>query len=132
MVYNMKLSPIEYRLVVDWSLIWKDLEEFIWKALMEIYVTLVEIYVYAKNTLLRIIVEVVSPFILKAPISMQDFNIWIAMTAIILLLTSELLSTFKIRGGVMINKRRLRLAAISISVIFLFSISLWIFLDVIA
>jgi hypothetical protein len=54
------------------------------------------------------------------PLSLSDISLWLALTAIILLVTSELLisSTGKL-GNVALNKKRLRLLAIALGVAFM-------------
>jgi dipeptide/tripeptide permease len=52
------------------------------------------------------------------PLGFSDLTLWTAVVAIILLITSELLSSYYGRTGI-INKRRLRLVALIFALIFL-------------
>lgn len=51
--------------------------------------------------------------------SLWDLSLWTAIIAIILLVTSELLSPYYGRTGIMINRHRLRIAAMILAFIFL-------------
>jgi hypothetical protein len=53
------------------------------------------------------------------PLDFWDLSLWTAIIAIILLVTSELLSPYYGRTGIIINKQRLRIAALIIAFIFL-------------
>lgn len=53
------------------------------------------------------------------PLSFWDISLWLAVTAIVLLMTSELISPYYGKTGILINKKRLRNAALSLSVLFL-------------
>jgi len=57
------------------------------------------------------------------PLSLTDFSLWVAITAIILLITSELLSPSYGKTRIMINRRRLRMAALGLAIIFLISVA---------
>lgn len=48
-----------------------------------------------------------------------DFSLWTAIVAIILLVTSELVSPYYGRTGIVMNRRRLRIAALLVAFIFL-------------
>jgi hypothetical protein len=56
------------------------------------------------------------------PIDFGDLSILFAITAIILLITSELLSSYQRR--IVINRKRLRRAAIVFSIFFLITVSI--------
>ena len=57
---------------------------------------------------------------LRFPLSVSDIGLWLAVTAIILLVTSELLSSSTGRlGNVAIEKKRLRLIALALGIAFL-------------
>jgi VIT1/CCC1 family predicted Fe2+/Mn2+ transporter len=60
------------------------------------------------------------PLKVHFPLSLSDISLWLAVTAIILLVTSELLtsSTGKL-GNIALNKKRLRLIAIALGVAFM-------------
>jgi len=53
------------------------------------------------------------------PLGFWDLSLWTAIIAIILLVTSELLSPYYGRTGIIINRYRLRIAAMIIAFIFL-------------
>ena len=57
------------------------------------------------------------------PLSFNDISLWTAVVAIILLVTSELLSPYYGRTGIMINRRRLRLVALVAAFIFLSTVA---------
>ncbi len=57
------------------------------------------------------------------PLTLWDLSLWTAITAIILLATSELLSPYYGRTRLMINKRRLRIVALLVALIFLASVA---------
>ena len=56
------------------------------------------------------------------PLNFDDLSILLAITAVILLVTSELLSSFYRR--ILINKRKLRRAAIAFSIFFLVTVAI--------
>jgi hypothetical protein len=56
---------------------------------------------------------------MQFPLGFWDLSLWTAVIAIILLITSELLSPYYGRTGIMINRRRLRLAALIVAFLFL-------------
>lgn len=53
------------------------------------------------------------------PLTVGDLSLWSAVMAIILLVTSELVSPYYGRTGLLINRRRMKLAAILLAFIFL-------------
>jgi len=57
------------------------------------------------------------------PLGFWDLSLWIAMIAIILLVTSELLSPYYGRTGLLINKKRLRAVAFVVALIFLATVA---------
>ena len=57
------------------------------------------------------------------PLGLWDLSLWAAITAIILLATSELLSPYYGRTRLMINKRRLRIVALIVALIFLATVA---------
>ena len=57
--------------------------------------------------------------LLQFPFGLWDFSLWAAVAAIILLVTSELISPYYGRSGVVLNRRRLRFVAIVVALIFL-------------
>jgi hypothetical protein len=62
---------------------------------------------------------------MRFPLSLWDISLWIAVTAIILLVTSELLSPYSdYFGDFVIDKTRLRLAAFALGVAFMCTVIL--------
>jgi len=61
------------------------------------------------------------------PLSLSDISLWLAVTAIILLITSELLYSSLYSARIMINKKRLRLVAIGVGVAFLVTVVMRVF-----
>ena len=57
------------------------------------------------------------------PLGFLDLSLWTAVVAIILLVTSELLSPYYGRTGININRRRLRLVALIVAFIFLSTVA---------
>jgi hypothetical protein len=58
------------------------------------------------------------------PITLINLMIWLAGTAIILLLTSELVTTLEFASRILIDKKRLRIAAIGVGLAFLVTVVL--------
>lgn len=59
---------------------------------------------------------------MRFPLTIWDISLWIAVTAIILLITSELIAPYSSYfGDFVIEKTRLRLAAIILGVAFILS-----------
>jgi len=56
------------------------------------------------------------------PLSFLDLSLWMAITAIILLATSELLSPHYGRTSIIINKKRLRMAALFLGILFMLTV----------
>lgn len=50
---------------------------------------------------------------MQFPLTFSDISLWLAITAMILLITSELISPYYGRINLLINKGRLRTAALS-------------------
>ena len=62
------------------------------------------------------------------PLSTSDIGLWLAVTAIILLITTELLSsTTTALGDIVIERNRLRIVAIGVGIAFMFTVVLRIF-----
>jgi hypothetical protein len=57
------------------------------------------------------------------PLGFWDLSLWTAIIAIILLVTSELLSPYYGRTRLMINRRRLRIVALVVALIFLATVA---------
>jgi hypothetical protein len=58
------------------------------------------------------------------PLSFSDITLWLAITAVILLVTSELISPYYGRTRLLINKKRLRNAALIVSTLFLVTVAI--------
>jgi hypothetical protein len=63
---------------------------------------------------------------MDSPLSFWDISLWLAVAATILLITSELISPYYGKTGLLINKKRLRSAALVTSAMFLITVALWI------
>jgi len=59
---------------------------------------------------------------MQFPLSFWDISLWLAVTAIILLATSELLSPYYGKTGILIEKRRLRTVALTVGLLFMFTV----------
>ena len=57
------------------------------------------------------------------PLVFDDVSLWLAVTAIILLVTSELLSPSYGNTSIYINNKRLRNAAVVVSILFLVTLA---------
>jgi hypothetical protein len=55
---------------------------------------------------------------MQFPMNFNDINLFFAITAIILLITSEILSTPNLKIGLIIERRRLRSVAIILNILF--------------
>ena len=65
---------------------------------------------------------------MRFPLSISDISLWLAIMAIILLITSELLSaTTEYAGNILIEKKRLRLAALALGIGFMITVIIRIF-----
>lgn len=65
---------------------------------------------------------------MKFPLSISDIGLWLAVTAIILLVTSELLSSSTGRlGNVAVEKKRLRIAALTLGLGFMATVVMRVF-----
>ena len=65
------------------------------------------------------------------PLSFWQISLWLAVTSIILLITSEILSTYYGKTKIGINQDRLRNVALSTSILFLATVAIHIY-DIIA
>jgi len=61
------------------------------------------------------------------PLSFWDISLWLAVTAIILLITSELISPYYGKTSLLINKKRLRNVALIMSIMFLITVAIRIY-----
>jgi len=59
---------------------------------------------------------------MQFPLSFWDISLWLAVTAIILLVTSELISPRYGKTNIHIEKKRLRNVALTISTLFLITV----------
>jgi len=57
-----------------------------------------------------------------SPLSFWDLSLWIAVTAVILLLTSELLSPYYGRTSIIVNKKRLKMVTLSLGILFMLTV----------
>lgn len=58
------------------------------------------------------------------PLNFWDISLWLAIAAVILLITSEILSPQYGKINIQINKKRLRNAAVAVSTLFLITIAI--------
>jgi len=58
------------------------------------------------------------------PLGFWDISVWLAVTAIILLITSEMLSPYYGKTNILVNKKRLKNAAITASILFLATVTI--------
>ena len=58
------------------------------------------------------------------PLGFWDISLWLAITAIILLITSEMLSPYYGKTNILVNKKRLKNAAITASILFLATVTI--------
>ena len=64
---------------------------------------------------------------LNFPLSFWDISLWLAVTAIILLITSEFISPYYGKTNILINKKRLRQTALTIGILFLITVAIRIY-----
>lgn len=69
---------------------------------------------------------------MQAPLSLWDFNLWLAITAIILLVTLEFISPHYRKINLLIEWRRLRNVTFTISLLFLVTVVIRICMLIIA
>lgn len=58
------------------------------------------------------------------PLGLWDISLWLAITAIMLLITSEMLSPRYGKINIRINKKRLQNAALAVSILFLITVAI--------
>lgn len=58
------------------------------------------------------------------PLGFWDISLWLAITAITLLITSEMLSPYYGKVNIYINKKRLKNAALTVSILFLITVAI--------
>jgi heme exporter protein D len=61
------------------------------------------------------------------PLSFGDISIWLAVTATILLITSELISPHYGKRNLLIDRKRLRNMALTMSILFLITVAIQIY-----
>jgi len=61
---------------------------------------------------------------MQFPLSFWDISLWLAITAIILLITSEMLSPYYGKVNIYINKKKLKNAALAVSILFLITVTI--------
>jgi len=64
---------------------------------------------------------------MQFPLSFWDISLWLAVTAIILLITAELISPYYGQTNLLIKKGRLRTAALTLGTLFLLTVFIRIF-----
>ena len=64
---------------------------------------------------------------MRFPLTPWDLSLWLAVTAITLLATSELISPYHGRTNLMIDKKRLRQVAITVGLLFLTTVAIRVF-----
>jgi len=69
---------------------------------------------------------------MQFPLGFWDISLLLAITAIILLVTSELLSPYYGKTGIQINKKRLKNTALAFSILFLATVAIRIISIIIA
>jgi hypothetical protein len=69
---------------------------------------------------------------MQFPLGFWDISLLLAITAIILLVTSELLSPYYGKTGIQINKKRLKNTALAFSILFLTTVAIRIISIIIA
>lgn len=65
---------------------------------------------------------------MQLPLGFNDFSLWLAITAIILLATSELLNPRYGKTGLTIERKRLRKTALVIGALFLVTVAIRIYM----
>ena len=61
------------------------------------------------------------------PLSFWDISLWLAVTSIILLITSELISPYYGKTNLIINRKRLKNAALAMAILFLVTVAIRIY-----
>lgn len=59
---------------------------------------------------------------MQFPLSFNDISLWLAITAIILLITAELISPQYGQANLLIDKRKLRTAALIVGLLFMLTV----------
>jgi len=61
---------------------------------------------------------------MQFPLSFWDISLWLAITATILLIASEMLSSPRSKINIFIDKKRLRNVALAVSILFLITVAI--------
>jgi len=61
---------------------------------------------------------------MQIPLSFWDFGLWLAVVAIILLATAEIISSYYGEGTIFVEKSRLEKAALILGLIFIFIVAI--------
>jgi hypothetical protein len=61
------------------------------------------------------------------PLSFWDLSLWLAVTSIVTLTTSELISPYYGRSKILINKKRLKNVGLTLSILFLITVAIKIY-----
>lgn len=64
---------------------------------------------------------------MRFPLTFADISLWLAITAIILLMTSELISPYYGQANLLINKGKLRTIALIMGILFMLTVALRIY-----
>jgi len=64
---------------------------------------------------------------MQFPLSFWDISLWLAVTAIILLITSELISPYYGKTNILINQKRLKNTALTMGILFLITVAIRIY-----
>ena len=64
---------------------------------------------------------------MQFPISFWDLGLWIAVTAIILLITAELTSPYNTQANILIDNNKLEKAALTMGILFLITVAIHIY-----
>jgi len=64
---------------------------------------------------------------MQIPLSFWDISLWLAVTSIILLITAELISPYYGQTNLLINKKKLKKAALTTGILFLITVAIRIY-----
>jgi cytosine/uracil/thiamine/allantoin permease len=64
---------------------------------------------------------------MQIPLTFWDISLWLAVTAIILLITAELISPYYGQTNLLINKKKLKNAALITAILFLITVAIRIY-----
>jgi len=64
---------------------------------------------------------------MQFPLSLWDISLWLAITSVILLATSELLSSYYGKINIIVDRKKLRTAALTLGLLFMFTVLIRIF-----